>query len=57
MQFKKDEDKEATNTKLQNDRPLMLGNGSAVAGRPSCPGRLWDLKLGAFSTHSLKKRC
>jgi hypothetical protein len=39
--------KEATNTKLQNDRPLMLDKGSAVAGRPSCPGRLWDLKLGA----------
>ena len=39
--------KEATSTKLQNDRPLMLDKGSAVAGRPSCPGRLWDLKLGA----------
>jgi len=27
--------------------PLMLDKGSAVAGRPSWPGRLWDLKLGA----------
>ena len=25
----------------------MLDKGSAVAGRPSRPGRLWDLKLGA----------
>ena len=39
--------KEAPSTKLQNERPLMLDKGSAVAGRPSGPGRLWDLKLGA----------
>jgi hypothetical protein len=26
---------------------LMLDKGSAVAGSPSCVGRLWDLRLGA----------
>ena len=39
--------KEAPSTKPPNDRPLMLDKGSAVAGTPSCRGRLWDLKLGA----------
>jgi len=38
--------KEAPSTKLQNERPLRLGKGSAVASRPSCPAH-WDLRLAA----------
>ena len=45
--YKAPNPKEAPSTKLQNDRPLRLDKGSAVAGRSSWPGRLWDLKLGA----------
>jgi len=40
--------KEAPSTKLQNDRALGLDKGSAVAGRPSCPGRLWDFETWSF---------